>query len=222
MEQYNAINNMDAVLEFYDNIGNKKQFNVLYTMYLNLLESHKLVNYRSNMIYDTELCSTLTMSLIACLKTFSYTNNKKMLVMEYIKNVINMINTTNYEPRDYSSLTEWFSRLFNNTPLSGSVVSRSIYAFSDEDTYYEAQEKMYKLLMNHPNIMYRDDTINVLTLGYFAFLMVVRSMSGGETQKYLINDYLKTLVRIIKYHETHSVFDEPDRASMEFDFTRSD
>jgi ABC-type iron transport system FetAB ATPase subunit len=101
-------------------------------------------------------------------------------------------------------------------------VSRSIYAFSDEDTYYEAQEKMYKLLMNHPDIMYRDDTINVLTLGYFAFLMVVRSMSGGETQKYLINDYLKTLVRIIKYHETHSVFDEPERANLEFDFTRSD
>jgi len=108
MEQYNVINNMDEVLEFYNNIGNKKQFNVLYTMYLNLLESHKLKNYHSNIIYDTELYSTLTMSLIACLKTFSYTNNKKILV------------------------------------------------------------------------------------------------------------------RIIKYHETHSVFDEPERANLEFDFTRSD
>jgi len=221
MAQYAMINNMDAASEFYDNIGNKKQFNVLYTMYLNLLESHKLKNYHSNMIYDTELCSTLTMSLIACLKTFSYTNNRKPLVMEYIKNVINMINTTNYEPRDYSSLTEWLYSLFNNMPRTGAIVSRSIYAFSEEDTYFEALVKMYKLL-NHPNIMYRDDTINVLTLGYFAFLMVVQSMAGGETQKYLINDYLKILVRIIRYHESHSVFDEPERANMEFDFTRSD
>ena len=221
MALYTAINNMDEISEFYNNIGTKKKFNVLYTMYLNLLESHKLKNYHSTMIHDKELCSTLTMSLIATLKTFSYTNNKKMLVTEYIQNVITLINTTEYESRDYSSLSEWFFSLFNNVPQTGAAISRSIYAFSDEDTYYEAQEKMYKLL-NHPNILYHDEYINILTLGYFAFLMVVRSMAGGETQKYLINDYLKTLVRINNYQNTHSAYDEPERANMEFDFTRSD
>lgn len=221
MALYTANNNMDEISEFYNNIGTKKKFNVLYTMYLNLLESHKLKNYHGTMISDKELCSTLTMSLIVCLKTFSDMNNKKMLVIEYIQNVITLINTTNYEPRNYSSLSEWFFSLFNNTPQTAAAVSHSIYAFSEEDTYYEAQEKMYKLL-NHPNILYHDEYINILTLGYFAFLMVVRSMVDEETQKNLINDYLKTLVRINKYQYTHSAYDEPERASMEFDFTRSD
>jgi len=219
MAQSNENNHMDTLSEFYNNIGSKKEFNVLYTMYQNLLKSHKLENYYSG-VSDNELCSTLTISLIACLKTVSYMTNRKALVIEYIKNVITLLDTTEYEQHDYSSLTEWFYSLFNNKIQTKSEMFRLIYSFSEEDTYYEAQEKMYKLLNPPENIAYHGSYINMMTLGYFPFLMVVRSLASEETRLYLINDFLKTIVNINRLNEIHNLYDEPSQASIEFDFSR--
>lgn len=203
------------ISEFYDNIGTKKQFNVLYTMYMNLLQSQKLSD---NYDDDEELYSTLTLGLITCLKTVSYTSNRKILVVDYIKNVITMLNTTNYEERDYTSIKEWIISLFS-TQFKTSVVPQSIYDFSEDDSYYEAQKKMCTLLNPYNNLIYNASHINIFTLGYFAFLMVVHTIPTNGSRKYLINDYLKTLANIVNNND--EIINEPHLQKVEFDFTHS-
>jgi hypothetical protein len=63
MAHYSEINNVD-------NIGSSNHFNILYSMFMNVLKGNKLSNYYSFMVGNTELCEPLQLDSSCVLKHF--------------------------------------------------------------------------------------------------------------------------------------------------------
>lgn len=222
MTHYLEINNVDNIQKLVDNIGSSKHFNILYSMYMNVLKDNKLSNYYSFMVGNTELCGTLTIGLVACIKTFS---NRNTMIQLYIENVLNMINKSHFEFRDYTKWSDYidmFVNFFKNEDVHVNYEIDMINTFSDSDTYYVAQEKMHSLLNIPCHSNYHSEYVNLMTLCYYPFLKLVQTMPNPQTRKQLIVKFLTNLVKINKDSDIHSMFDTPYDATIVYDFTNSD
>lgn len=227
MSQVYETHNQDNqdIVEFYNTVGNRNRFNVLYTLYSNVLKHHKLSNYHSFMVGDQELLGTLTMGLIACMKTVSHLNPYRgHLVIQYITNVITMLNTTEYSGNNYVSLKEWFVSLFSSEAETSMLNENGahyveIQNFNINDRYYEAQKKI-DMVVNRPH-KYHEEYINLLTLCYYPFLMVVRGMRAvkDSDKEVLLQNFIRHLNVIDKTKEEDhrtSKFDSPHNVTNEF------
>jgi len=225
MAGYSVIKNLENIQELVDNIGSSKHFNTLYSMYMNVLKGNKLSNYYSFMVEQTELCGTLTIGLVACIKTFPNTTDRNIMVQQYVENVLDTINKTKFEYRNYTKWSDYidmFVNFFKNEEIPVNYEIDMINTFSDDDTYYGAQEKMDKLLNPHCFTGYHLEYVNLMTLCYYPFLKLVQTMSNPQSRKQLIVRFLTNLIKIHKDGNIHKMYDRPYDATIVYDFTKSD
>lgn len=225
MAHYSVIKNLDNIQELVDNIGSYKHFNTLYSMYMNVLKGNKLSNYYSFMVGSTGLCATLTIGLVACIKTFSNTTDRNTMVQQYVENVLDTINKSHFEYRDYTKWSDYidmFVNIFKKEEVPVNYEMDMINTFSDDDTYYAAQEKMHFLLNPPCHSDYHSEYINLMTLCYYPFLKIVQTMPNPQTRKQLIVKFLTNMVKINKDSDIHCMFDMPYDATIVYDFTKSD
>jgi hypothetical protein len=201
--------------EFYNKISDNIQYNELYSLYANILKSSKLDNYHSFMIGNSELISTLTLGLISCIKSLSILSEdeKKELTIQYIKNVINLINTTKYKHKDYESFYERISNIFKpKHKLSVSNIQSIKYS-----DYYDIQKHIWNLV-NGNNGRYHGEYINILTLGFYAFLQTINNIDNKETS---IINYLKCMIELIIIDDSpkYALFDSPAEQTILINFS---
>ena len=224
--------------EFYDKIRDNMPFNELYTLYYNLMKSHKLVHYNSFMVDNSNLISTLTLSLICCMKSIQIPN-KREFMLQYLEHIINLIDTTEYEHRDYQSWTQWFENFFTTTPPLESILTGYSGEFitakeninnlyfdkidSDRfifDDYYFLQENIH-ILLNGNYGRYHSEYINITTLGFYGFIKSLFCNFPSCDIKQIISNYLCCLVQInaIENHDNIGFFDRPNDQTMIMNLT---
>lgn len=168
---------------------------------------------------ETDQCiSTLTICLLCCLQTLKKMENHKELIKNYIINLTDSLKNNKYKANDNSnySIYEYIQSFFTtNLKLKDLQIKinyqipeivNDIYA--KETDYYNIQKQIAKLFTsNNNNILFHEDYINTLTLGFYIFVNMNENINN---KKELVCDYLKNLVGLNLLSDKVNLYDNPN------------
>jgi len=168
------------------------------------------------MIDEKGLTSTLTIALICCIKSLSNINQynnatRKQISIQYIENIIYLINNTNYEGNDYEEFTDFFVNIFRPKYIKSIDRIPTIVSYD----FYDVQ-KTFDLLLNGDNGTYHNEYINITTLGFYGMLRTIEFLNE-EVRTIIISNYMKCLVQLNIISDEINLFDAPHEAAFTID-----
>ena len=117
---------------------------------------------------------------------------------------------------DYSGMFNTFLSFFKTKPELESKLKGIPYIvnkfYEDENNYYLIQKNIYEMFDNR----YHDEYINLMTLGFYAFMETIKEV---DFKKMYAANYLKHLVQINIIGEKHPLYDCPSDQDVMIDFT---
>jgi hypothetical protein len=195
-----------------DGSGHKIKFGELFNEYNDYLNESDInyVKYNAPTDDEASVVSTLTLGIVAVLKTLSDTKQQKEIIQEYIIQLTNIIQTNHYVSNPhgfFETLYQIMSSDENDKQLpetNGEFVNEIFdEALQKNKDYYFVQEFMKK---KYPTDL-TEDYINLLTLCTFAFIQVIQNY---QNRQYFLVKFLIELKEMHDFGCTNELYDKPN------------
>jgi hypothetical protein len=160
--------------------------------------------------------STLTMSILACLRCFENDNDKKEYFNRMINEMRKLFINYNYRAINYNkkSFIEYLQVIFDKridmkdkeNEIRQMIIPISELISIKSDDYYFLQKNINKLFNTHLSWhnQFNEEYINYLTYGLYSFLKTLDENNKNE----LIKKYLENLLTI-NINDLDSFYDNP-------------